>query len=183
MQNMSNGSLSKQQRHFIDELAMLLMSWGMPITAARLYGYLHLQDRPVSLDDITADLEVSKSNACAAAKLLETHGNARRQGERGSKRVLYVIGDDPGTTLRRQTELLGMMSELIAERKDEVAEGPARERLARLSAFHKDLRDAMLGAIQAHRQHASESGDVSRKKAGAAPVVRSTLSRDDPAGA
>lgn len=151
MQNLSNANLSKQQRHFIDELAMLLIPWGMPITAARLYGYLQLQDKPVSLDDISAALEVSKSNACAAAKVLETHGNAKRQGERGSKRVLYTIGDDPGTALRRQTELLGMMSDLIAERKDEVAEGIARERLARLSAFHAGLRDAMLSAIRAYK--------------------------------
>jgi hypothetical protein len=151
MQNMSNDNLSKQQRHFIDELAMLLMPWGMPVTAARLYGYLLLQDRPVSLDEITAALEVSKSNACAAAKLLETHGNAKRLGERGSKRVLYIIGDDPSTTLRRQTELLGMMSDLIAERKDKVAEGLPRERLARLSAFHSDLRNAMLSAIRAYK--------------------------------
>ena len=148
---MSNSNLSKQQRDFIDELAMLLMPWGMPITAARLYGYLHLQDGPVSLDEITADLEVSKSNACAAAKLLETHGNAKRLGQRGSKRVLYIIGDDPGTTLRRQMELLGMMSDLIAERKDEVADGIPRERLARLSAFHSDLRNAMMGAVRAHK--------------------------------
>ncbi len=153
MQNLSNANLSKPQRQFIDELAMLLVPWGMPITAARLYGYLHLQDGPVSLDEISAALEVSKSNACAAAKVLETHGNAKRQSERGSKRVLYVIGDDPGTTLRRQTELLGMMSDLIAERKDEVAEGAARKRLARLSAFHRDLRNAMLGAIQVFREN------------------------------
>jgi biotin operon repressor len=153
MQNLSNAILSKQQRHFIDELAMLLIPWGMPITAARLYGYLHLQDGPVSLDEISAALEVSKSNVCAAAKVLETHGNAKRQSERGTKRVLYIIGDDPGTSLRRQTELLGMMSDLIAERKDEVAEGMPRERLARLSVFHKDLRNAMLGAIQTFREN------------------------------
>ncbi len=151
MQNMSNGNLSPQQHLFIDELAVLLTSWGMTITAARLYGFLQLQDRPVSLDAIAASLEVSKSNACAAAKLLETHGNARRQSERGSKRVLYSIGDDPGTPLRRQTELLGMMSALIAARKDEVADGVARERLARLSAFHNDLRNAMQGAISAYK--------------------------------
>ena len=147
MQNLSNSNLSQPQRHFIDELAMLLLSWGMTITAARLYGYLQLQIGPVSLDEMAADLEVSKSNVCAAAKLLEAHGNARRLGERGSKRVLYVAGDDPGLPLRRQTDLLGMMSALIAERKDDVAEGAARARLTRLAAFHRDLKDAMEGAI------------------------------------
>ncbi len=147
MQNLSNSNLSQPQRHFIDELAMLLLSWGMTITAARLYGYLQLQIGPVSLDEMAADLEVSKSNVCAAAKLLEAHGNARRLGERGSKRVLYVAGDDPGLPLRRQTDLLGMMSALIAARKDDVAEGAARARLTRLAAFHRDLKDAMEGAI------------------------------------
>jgi DNA-binding transcriptional regulator GbsR (MarR family) len=123
----------------------------MPITAARLYGYLQLQNDPVSLDEIAADLEVSKSNACAAAKLLEAHGNARRQGERGSKRVLYVSGDDPGAALRRQTELLGMMSALIAERTEAVAAGLARDRLVRLAAFHHDLKTAMESAIQPYK--------------------------------
>jgi hypothetical protein len=153
MQNLSNSDLSKQQRHFIDELAMLLLSWGMPITAARLYGYLHLQIEPVSLDKMAADLEVSKSNVCAAAKLLESHGNARRLSERGTKRVLYVAGDDPGMPLRRQTDLLGMMSALIAERKDAVADGIARERLTRLAAFHKDLKTAMEAAILPYKPH------------------------------
>jgi DNA-binding transcriptional regulator GbsR (MarR family) len=152
MQNLSNDRLSPEQRGFIDDLAMLLVTWNMPITAARLYGYLQLQEGPVSLDDITADLEVSKSNVCAAAKLLETNGNIRRMGERGSKRVFYVAGEDFGTPLRRQTQLLGMMSSLIAARKDVVATGEARERLTRLAAFHHDLQAAMEGVIQHHRR-------------------------------
>ncbi len=131
---------------------MLLVTWNLPITAARLYGYLQLQEGPAALDDITLDLQVSKSNVCAAAKLLETNGNIRRVGERGSKRVLYVAGEDFGTPLRRQTQLLGMMSTLIAARKDKVATGEAKDRLARLSAFHHDLQNAMEGVIMHHRR-------------------------------
>jgi len=151
MPNMSNKGLSPGQRQFIDELAALLTPWGLPIAAARLYGYLQLKNAPASLDEIVDDLEISKSSACTAARILESHGNARRLGERGTKRVLYVAGADPGTPLRQQTELLGRMSALIASRKDAVANGEARERLSRLSAFHADLKQAMETAISSNR--------------------------------
>lgn len=152
MQNLSNGVLSQEQRAFIDDLATLLMHWNIPLTAARLYGYLQLQEAPVSLDTIAAALEVSKSNVCAAAKLLETAGNVRRLNERGSKRIFYVAGEDLGTPLRRQTEMYGMMSALIAERTDEVAIGEAKERLVKLAAFHRDLQEAMEGVIMRHKR-------------------------------
>jgi DNA-binding transcriptional regulator GbsR (MarR family) len=145
MQNMSN--LNPDQVRFIDDLSALLTAWSMPANAARLYGYLQLMNDPVGLDDIARDLEISKSNACTAAKVLETHGNARRVTERGTKRVLYVAGDDPGAPLRKQAETLGRMARLIAARKSVVATGAAEQRLARLSAFHGDLQCAMEAVI------------------------------------
>ncbi len=147
MQNMSKSFLSEEHLRFIDELAALLSGWNMPNNAARLYGYLQLKNEPASLDEIARDLEISKSNAWAAARVLEQVANARRITERGSKRVSYVAGDDPGAPLRKQVELLGMMSELISSRKDKVAAGPARERMARLAMFHKDLQAAMDAVI------------------------------------
>ena len=152
MQNLSNGVLTKEQRDFIGELATMLMHWNIPANAARLYAYLQLQEAPVSLDTIAADLEVSKSNACAAAKMLETAGNIRRLNERGSKRIFYVAGEDLGTPLRRQTEVYGMMSALIAERTTQVAKGEAQDRLVKLAAFHRDLQEAMEGVIIRHKR-------------------------------
>jgi DNA-binding transcriptional regulator GbsR (MarR family) len=145
MQNVSN--LSPEQSRFIDELAGLLTAWSMPANAGRLYGYLQLMTEPVSLDDIARDLEISKSNACTAAKVLEGHGNARKLAERGTRRVLYVAGEDPGTPLRKQAETLGRMAQLIASRKGDVATGAAERRLGRLSAFHAELRAAMEAVI------------------------------------
>lgn len=152
MQNMSNTTLSAAQRSFIDELAALLTYWSMPANAARLYGYLQIRNEPTSLDDIARDLEISKSNAFNAAKLLEAYGNARRIGERGTKRVLFVAGDDPGAPLRRQTEALGRMSALISAQKDGVATGLAQARLASLAQFHQDLRAAMEQVILPERR-------------------------------
>ncbi len=147
MLNLSN--LNLEQRRFIDDLTTLLGAWSMPANAGRLYAYLHLMNEPVSLDDIARDLEISKSNACTAAKVLEAHGNARRSTERGTRRVLYVAGDDPGAPLRKQAETLGRMAQLISARKNEVTTGPAQQRLTRLAAFHEDLRAAMEAVILA----------------------------------
>ncbi|MDE8654003.1 hypothetical protein PYV00_20120 [Novosphingobium sp. H3SJ31-1] len=149
---MSKGNLSPEQRRFIDDLAGLLSAWSMPGNAARLYGYLQMMNEPVSLDDIARDLEISKSNACTAAKVLEEHGNARRLGERGTKRVFYVAGDDPGAPLRKQAQTLGRMAELITARKASVATGAARERMAGLAGFHKALQNAMEAVILPERR-------------------------------
>ncbi|HEX7858423.1 MAG TPA: hypothetical protein VF503_32470 [Sphingobium sp.] len=144
---MSTSTLSAEQSRFIEDLAALLVTWTMPANAARLYGYLQLRCDPVTLDDIARDLEISRSYAFNAARILETHGNARRLTERGSKRVLFIAGEDPGAPLRHQTETLGKMSALIAAQKDTVSEGTANGRLTRLARFHHDLKQAMESVI------------------------------------
>jgi len=140
---MSNSRLDVAQRTFIDHLAELLTPWGLPVAAARIYGYLLIQNEPVSLDDMVCDLDISKSNASNAATMLESHFNARRLRERGSRRVRYVIGDDPGAPLRAQIERLGQMSRLIESQRDTVATGAARKRMQALADFHEALRAAM----------------------------------------
>lgn len=144
---MSNSILTQKQLEFIDALAAQLAGWNMPNNAARLYGYLQIMNEPASLDEIARDLEISKSNAWAAARTLEVSADVRRVTERGSKRIFFIAGDDPGAPLRRQTELLGMMSELIASQKEQVTSGPAQLRMGRLAAFHKNLQLAMQAAI------------------------------------
>jgi DNA-binding transcriptional regulator GbsR (MarR family) len=141
MKNIS--ALTADQSQFIEDLAALLIAWGQPNAAARLYGYLLLRNEPASLDDISRDLEISKTNAFGAATELERQQNLRRLGERGSKRVFFVLTDDPGAPIRNQIALLGRMETLISTRKDKVATGEAATRMAALASFHERLRVAM----------------------------------------
>jgi DNA-binding transcriptional regulator GbsR (MarR family) len=145
--DMSSSRLSLEQKLFVNDLADLLSTWSLTAHAARLYGYLQIVNEPVSLDDIARDLEMSRSHAHTAARMLEEYGNARSLSTRGSRRLLYVAGDDPGTPLRRQVQTLGRMSEMIAERRSVVAQGVAAERLERLAKFHRRLHDAMNAVI------------------------------------
>jgi DNA-binding transcriptional regulator GbsR (MarR family) len=90
----------------VEDVVRLLLPWGVPPVAARLYGYLLLCPRPVSLDQITDDIGVSKSGASVAARLLESYTLARRHREPGTKRALYAVADDYEAMIHRQNRLL-----------------------------------------------------------------------------
>lgn len=149
MQNLSNGKLAADQRSFLDDFARLLAAWNMPSNTARVYGYLLLQNEPAGLDQIARDLEISKSNACTAAKVLETWGHCRRIGERGTKRVLYVAREDLGTSFLPRTATFGQLNELVSASAENVASGAAVDRLRQLAAFYHNIQIAMENVIAA----------------------------------
>ncbi len=143
-------NLTVDQYHFVEEIASLLTSRGMPQTASRLYGYLLLHDEPISLDQITTDLEVSKSSASVAARMLEQYMLARRHGERGSKRVLYSASETYDGLIAEQSFLLGQMGRLIERRASEVADGLVAKRLNGMSDFYLSMQQAIDDTIQEH---------------------------------
>jgi len=77
------------QHAFIEDMGQHMVGWGLPRNTGRVYAYLLLQDEPVSLDRMVADLEIAKSGASVATRQLVQFGMARASGQRGSRRVLY----------------------------------------------------------------------------------------------
>ncbi len=140
---MSKHSLSADQTRFIDDVVALMVPWGMPQMSARIYAYLLLYVQPVSLDQITEDLEVSKSTASVAARLLENHMLIRRQSERGTKRVLYVASESSAGLLTEKSFLLGEMGHLLESRAETVATGAAIKRMQAIGKFHLSVRAAL----------------------------------------
>lgn len=145
---MSKTSLTAEQHRFIEDIASLLAPWGMPQTAGRMYGYMLLSGQAVGLDEIAEDLEISKSSASVAARLLERHAILRRQGERGSKRVLYEATDYYAGFLGQQSFLLGEIGALLQSRAGLVSAGAASKRLKEMSKFYLTLRKSMEAAIE-----------------------------------
>jgi DNA-binding transcriptional regulator GbsR (MarR family) len=148
MPNMSNKHLTGTARRFIEDVARLLVPWGVPQTAARLYGYLLLSAEPVSLDRITSDLEISKSSASVAARLLEQYTLARRHGERGSKRALYGVSDNYEGMLTEQNRLLAALAALLRTGATTAASETTRDRLGEMAEFYLAIRHAMESALQ-----------------------------------
>lgn len=148
MPNKSNEDLTERERRLIEDVARLLMPWGVPQTAARLYGYLLLSAEPVSLDRLTADLEISKSSASVAARLLEQYTLARRHGERGSKRALYEASDNYEGMLTQQNRLLEALAELLRAGAGAAASSTTRARLEEMAEFYLVTRQAMELALR-----------------------------------
>ena len=140
--------VTNNDRHFIDDMARLLMAWGVPQAAALLYGYLLLRPTPTSLDQIAAGLGTSKSGASIAARLLEKYTLARRHSERGSKRALYAASENYEGILSEQKKLLQTMADLLKSGANIASPGVARKRLEKMAKFYMEINEAMNTALQ-----------------------------------
>ncbi|CAN7452945.1 hypothetical protein LJR219_002960 [Phenylobacterium sp. LjRoot219] len=141
--------LSDAERRFMDDFAALLAYRGMPLSSGRLYGYLLLQQTPVSLEKIGADLELSKGGAWNAAKVLERCGHVRRYGEPGSKRLLYAATENYAAPMLEQTALLGSIGGLLKDSAGSVAKAQAATRLEEMAEFYFSMKQSMEDAIRA----------------------------------
>ena len=147
MPNLSN-NVSKDERRFVEDVARLLTPWGVPSAAARLYGYLLLRPRPVSLDQITEDLEISKSSASVAARLLEGYTLARRHSEPGTKRALYAVADDYEAMIQQQNRLLEALAGQLNAGAGIAASKAVSARLEEMANFYRVTRGAMEDAMR-----------------------------------
>jgi DNA-binding transcriptional regulator GbsR (MarR family) len=146
MPNKENKTIRESRERFIEGMAQLLVPWGVPQTAARLYGYLLLSEGPVSLDRIVADLEISKSTASVAARLLEMYTLARRSGQRGTRRVMFEASDDFYGMLNAQKKSLEQLAALMQGGAHSTSSRRARERLRTMADFYLVNRNAMESA-------------------------------------
>lgn len=144
---MSNKT-SKDERRFVGDVARLLTPWGVPPVAARLYGHLLLCSGPVSLDQITADLRISKSSASVAARLLESYKLAHRHSEPGTKRALYAVADDYEGMIRQQNGLLDALAAQLSAGAGIAASRAASVRLDEMADFYRVMRGAMEDAMR-----------------------------------
>lgn len=150
---MSNITPSKADRAFIEDMARLLVPWGVPQTAARLYGYLLLKAEPASLDGVAADLGMSKSSASVAARLLEQYTLARRRGEPGTKRAFYEVSDNYEGILSGQSRLIAALTNLLRRRaENEAAPESGHGRLAEMADFYGMIGEAMEQAFERWKQ-------------------------------
>lgn len=149
---MSTKPPSKGEQRFMDDVARLLVPWGVPPVAARLYGYLLLCPHPVSLDQITKDLGISKSSASVAARLLESYTLAHRHREPGTKRALYAVADDYQATIRQQNRLLDALAEQLSAGVRVVTSKGVRARLEEMADFYRVVRSAMEDAMGRWKQ-------------------------------
>jgi hypothetical protein len=124
-------------------MAALLAPWGLPLMSGRVYGYLLLCERTVSVNEIAAALGSSKVAAWKAARSLEEFGHVRRYGEPGSKRALYGPTDSFEAPLVKQADLLGALAARLRTGASTIARGDTASRLRAMSRFYVAMQRAM----------------------------------------
>jgi DNA-binding transcriptional regulator GbsR (MarR family) len=144
---MSNRALASDAKDFIHEAAGMMMLWGMPAMPARLFAYLLLQQEPASLDQIADELEMSKSTASVAARLLERYLLIRRQGERGTKRVYYEVSSSYVGFLLEEAQRLGAFGEFLKKRASVAPSKITVKRLKQMSGFFLGMQESMTEAV------------------------------------
>jgi DNA-binding transcriptional regulator GbsR (MarR family) len=80
--------------HFIERMGLALESDGMPRIAGRIFGLLLVSEDSLSLDELAADLGVSKASVSTNARLLEQRGVLERISRPADRRDYYRVPPD-----------------------------------------------------------------------------------------
>jgi DNA-binding transcriptional regulator GbsR (MarR family) len=68
--------------------------WGLSDTIGRMFGLLYLADEPLSLDDMAAELEVSKATISVNIRTLERIKSVQKIWRKGSRKDYYAVERD-----------------------------------------------------------------------------------------
>jgi DNA-binding transcriptional regulator GbsR (MarR family) len=80
--------------HFIERMGLALESDGLPRIAGRIFGLLLVSEDALSLDDLAAELRVSKGSVSTNARLLEQRGVLEQMSRPADRRDYYRIPPD-----------------------------------------------------------------------------------------
>ena len=83
-----------QTAHFIESMGLALESDGLPRIAGRIFGLLLVSEEARSLDDLAAELGVSKGSVSTNARLLEQRGVLVQVSRHADRRDYYQVPHD-----------------------------------------------------------------------------------------
>lgn len=89
-----NSKLEAAQNKFIGSIGRLCDNFGLNRFVAQLYTVLYFSDKPLSLDEITERLKVSKGNVSLNIRELEKWGAVRSVWVKGSRKDYYEANID-----------------------------------------------------------------------------------------
>jgi predicted transcriptional regulator len=138
------GELSPAQRRFVDDIGQAFARYGLPLTIGRVFGLLLINNEPLSLDDMAAQLQVSKTATSVAARDLERIGAVRRLATPGSRRIVYEADDTMEPIIEAQFARMRHMLMLLQRSDGILPPGRAMQRLRNLQELYEfSLRESV----------------------------------------
>ena len=86
--------MNSQTGNFVERMGVALESDGLPRIAGRIFGLLLVSEDARSLDDLAAELRVSKGSVSTNARLLEQRGLLERVCRPADRRDYYSVRPD-----------------------------------------------------------------------------------------
>jgi len=86
--------LEKARKRITESIAQNIHLYGLPPSAGRQYGLMFFQNRPMTLDDMSAELGMSKTSMSTSIRSLSEAKLVERVWERGVRKDLYEVNDD-----------------------------------------------------------------------------------------
>jgi DNA-binding transcriptional regulator GbsR (MarR family) len=86
--------MEAQTANFIERMGLALESDGLPRIAGRIFGLLLVSEEARSLDELAAELRVSKGSVSTNARLLEQRGLLERVCRPADRRDYYRVLPD-----------------------------------------------------------------------------------------
>lgn len=165
---MNSNSNNDKLRHeslltYAEDWGLLLERWGLPRTAGRIWGWLHVCEPPQQTAAQLVDaLGVSKGSVSTNTRLLETLGLVERVGVPGARQSHYRLRADALEGMMRQRLAGVAQARELAERGLSVLGWASPERKQRLTAkrdFYAFLERELEELIR-HWQERREEGTL-----------------------
>jgi len=115
-----NSEIEKVRDYFIEIAGSMAGNLGLNSIAGQMYALLYISSEPVSLDEITHVLKVSKGNVSVNIRTLERWGAVKKVWVKGSRRNFYKANEDILGIIKNR------LKEGLTKRTREVDDGLSR---------------------------------------------------------
>jgi DNA-binding transcriptional regulator GbsR (MarR family) len=154
--------LEQARDHFIQGMSQISHFWGFPKAMGAIYGAIYLSPTPMTLDELVAQVGVSKGTVSTNVRKLERLQMVHKQVRVGDRKDYYVAETDlwkivRGVLQERQNRDFSRALQSVDESLSMVSAASAtdadlahfyQERIANLQAFFKTL-DKLVATIAA----------------------------------
>jgi DNA-binding transcriptional regulator GbsR (MarR family) len=156
------GALEQARARFIDSWAEMAPKWGIPKAMAQIHALLMISEKPLSTDDIMAELGISRGSANMSLRNLADWGLIRRAFIKGDRKEYFQSEKDVWNMFcriareRKKREIepvIENMEECLAMVGKDKTSAVFRERLTQLLELVKTL-DYVLGKIAQQERNA-----------------------------
>ncbi len=86
--------LEKTRERIIESIAQNIHLYGLTPSAGRQYGTMFFHNEPLTLDDMTEELGMSKTSMSTSVRALSDLKLVERAWKRGVRKDLYQVSDD-----------------------------------------------------------------------------------------